>query len=70
LGVFRSEEAARQHLADLAEKGVRTARIGQRSTSAGTVAFRIKGLSAETRAAVEKLKAAFPRQEIKGCESA
>jgi hypothetical protein len=69
LGVFKTEEAARGHLVHLNQKGVRTARIGQRNVAANLVAFRLKDLDAGARNAVEKIKAGFPKQEMKGCEA-
>lgn len=70
LGVFKMEEAARAHLANLNQKGVRTARIGQRSVSTNLVAFRLRDLDAESRDALQKIRAGFARQEMRSCEGA
>lgn len=70
LGVFKMEEAARAHLANLNQKGVRTARIGQRSVSTNLVAFRLRNLDAESRDALQKIRAGFARQEMRNCEGA
>jgi hypothetical protein len=69
LGVFKQEEAARAHLASLNQKGVHSARIGQRSVTANMVAFQLKDLEADMKTAVEKVKAEFPRQDVRECAS-
>lgn len=69
LGVFKTEEGARTHLASLNEKGVRTARIGERSIASTQTVFRVKGLDAAGREALEKIKSAFPKQEMRDCEA-
>ncbi|RZI43399.1 SPOR domain-containing protein [Herbaspirillum sp. HC18] len=70
LGVFKHEEAARAHLAALNQKGVRSARIGQRTVVSSQVAFQLRELDADARDALDKIKAGFPKQEIRKCESA
>jgi hypothetical protein len=70
LGVFKTEEAARTHLARLNQKGVRTARIGQRSAMATQVAFQFRGLDHAGKGALEQAKAGFGRQELKECAAA
>lgn len=70
LGVFRMEEAARTHLASLNQKGVRSARIGQRSVTSSMVAFQLHGLDEDSKSAVEKIKAGFVKQEIRDCTKA
>lgn len=70
LGVFKMEEAARAHLANLNQKGVRSARIGQRSVSTHLVAFRLRDLDEDSSKAVQKVKAAYARQEMRSCEGA
>jgi hypothetical protein len=70
LGVFKSEEAARQHLANLNQKGVRTARIGERSVTSNAVVFRVKDLDVDAKAALDKVKAGFPKQEMRACDTA
>lgn len=70
LGVFKMEEAARAHLANLNQKGVRSARIGQRSVNTNLVAFRLRDLDAESRDALQKIRAGFARQEMRNCEGA
>lgn len=70
LGVFKQEEAARAHLANLSQKGVRSARIGQRSSNSGLVAFQLRAVDAETKSRLDKIKAGFPRQGTRSCAPA
>ncbi|HYD97458.1 MAG TPA: SPOR domain-containing protein [Noviherbaspirillum sp.] len=70
LGVFKHEEAARAHLAALGQKGVRTARIGQRTVTSSQVAFRLRDIDAETKSALDKIRTGFPKQEVRACEGA
>lgn len=70
LGVFKLEEAARAHLAAMNQKGVRSARIGERTVTTNLVAFQLRNLDAEMKAGVENIKRDFPKQEIRGCETA
>ncbi len=70
LGVFKQEEAARAHLASLNQKGVRSARIGQRMATTNLVAFKLRGLDAAAKAALEKIKTGFAKQEMRACDGA
>jgi hypothetical protein len=67
LGVFKLEEGARTHLTELIRRGVRSARIGPHSTANTLVAFQLRGLDADAKAEVEKIKEEFPRQEMRAC---
>lgn len=69
LGVFKMEEAARAHLTNLNQMGVHSARIGERGGTS-LVAFQVRGLEADKKAALEKIKAGFPKQQIRGCGGA
>lgn len=69
LGVFRNEDIARAHLADLNRKGVRTARIGERMLTTKAVAFRFKGWDPALKESVDKIKAEFANQEIRECKA-
>ncbi|RJF97540.1 SPOR domain-containing protein [Noviherbaspirillum saxi] len=70
LGVFRMEEAARAHLASMSQKGVRSARIGQRTVTSSMVAFQLRDLDENAKAEVEKIKTGFVKQDIRRCEAA
>lgn len=69
LGVFKQEEAARAHLANLNQKGVRSARIGQRSVTSSMVAFQLRELDADAKSAIDKIMADFPKQETQSCKT-
>lgn len=64
LGVFKTEEAAKKHLADLNQKGVRTAKI---AAHGGKVAFQLRGLDAAAQAGLQKISESFPRQDVHEC---
>lgn len=68
LGVFKHEDAARTHLASLNQKGVRSARIGQRTVTSSQVAYQIRDLDEDGKAALDKIKAGFPKQEMRRCQ--
>lgn len=70
LGIFKSEEAARAHLATLGLKGVRSARLGVHGSASAKVAFQLHELDLGARSRLDKIKADFPRQEVRACESA
>lgn len=70
LGVFKTEEAARAHLAALSQKGVRSARLGTHSVASTKVTFQLRELDAEAKARLDKIKSDFPRQEAHACEPA
>ena len=67
LGVFKREEAARTHLANLILQGVRSARVGKRSSA---TVFQLRDVDADERKAFEKMREAFPKQKIRNCPPA
>jgi len=67
LGIFKTEDAARKHLAELGAKGVHTARIGPHGPDATRIAFRLHDLSAAEQATLQKIRQDFPRQQARGC---
>lgn len=67
LGVFRTEEAARNYLASLTTKGVITARAGERETKVTKTAFRLAGLDDLALAKFEGIKKDFPGHETRDC---
>jgi hypothetical protein len=66
LGIFSTEQAAEDRLAELTAKGVRTARLGVRN-AVSKVAFQLRGLDAATRTKLDAIKAAYPQQQERGC---
>lgn len=67
LGIFKSEEAARNHLAALNQKGVRSAKVGPHHAVAPKLAFQFRRIDAATKANLDKIRATFPRQEARAC---
>ncbi len=69
LGVFKTEEAAKLHLNNLNNKGVRSARIGPRTVSTNKFAFQLRALTVEEKAKYDAIKADFPAQENRNCQT-
>jgi hypothetical protein len=67
LGVFKSEEAAKAHLANLNGKGVKSARIGPREVSTTKFSYQLRKLSADEKARFDAIKANYPNQESRHC---
>ena len=67
LGVFKTEVAAKNHLANLTQQGVRSARIGARSIISSKMAFQLHNLDAPTKARLDSIKTKFPAQEMRQC---
>ncbi len=67
LGVFRTEDAARNYLASLSAKGVKTASVGQRDTKVQKTLFRLSGLDEAATAKFDVLKKDFPGHEARDC---
>jgi hypothetical protein len=65
LGVFRSEDGAKRHLALLRGKGVRSAQIGEREQRITQTAFLMKDPTEEQSAQLGNLKTAFPGSEVR-----
>lgn len=70
LGIFKSEDAARNQLAALILKGVRSARVGVHTATATRVAFQLRGLDLAAKNTLTKIKEAFPKQELRECNVA
>lgn len=70
LGVFKTPEAAKAHLASLVKAGVSTAKIAPRSVSAAKVSFRLLDLSVDEKKAIELLKDSVPSSEARECKAA
>jgi hypothetical protein len=67
LGVFRSEESARNRFEQLRERGVRTAQVGRRPTAVQRVVYEIRAVDDEAANRLAALKAAWPGTELKEC---
>jgi hypothetical protein len=70
LGIFKSEEAARNHLAALNQKGVRSARVGPHHVAPAKFAYQLRRIDAPTKASLDKIRTGFPRQEERACSNA
>ncbi|WP_343585685.1 hypothetical protein [Herbaspirillum sp.] len=69
LGIFRTEEAAKAYIGQLIGQGVRSARIIARRSGAGKQVFQLHDLTPDARAALDKIKGAFPDQEVRACSA-
>lgn len=67
LGIFKTETAAKNHLANLTRQGVRNARIGARSVTSNKLAYQLRNLDPATKARLDQIKADFPNQEMRSC---
>ncbi|HZF24576.1 MAG TPA: hypothetical protein VE030_14055 [Burkholderiales bacterium] len=68
LGVFRSEEGAARYLAQLRQKGVRSATVGEREQRVTQTAFQISAPTEEESAKFAELKNEFPGTELRAVE--
>lgn len=68
LGVFRSEEAAKKLLAQLREKGVRSAQVGEREQRIIQAAFLVRDPTEEQSAQLADLKAGFQGSELRAVD--
>jgi hypothetical protein len=64
LGVFKTREAAQNHLSHLKEKGVRTAKVGERKSRLKFTVFAIKQVDQATAANLTKLQKEFANSEL------
>jgi hypothetical protein len=67
LGLFKTEAAAKAYVGQLISKGVRSARIVERTASTNKVAFRLRDLNAADQAGFAALVSAFPNQSRRDC---
>lgn len=67
LGVFRSEEAARNRAAALAARGVRDARVVARTSAVPRSRIEIRDVHVEARARLDRLAREFPGSEWREC---
>lgn len=67
LGVFRTEEAARNFLAAMTAKGVKTARVGERETRVQKTIFQIREADEALRGKLNDIRKDFPGVDIRPC---
>ena len=65
LGAFKSQEAAQNFFHDIQEKGVRTARLGERSSKVKATIFTLDGVDADTEAVLMAIQKDFAGSELK-----
>lgn len=68
LGVFKSEEAAKQLLARLANQGVRSAILGKRTEVSNSYNLVFTDVSSSEKTSLDKLKAEYPAQDLHACK--
>jgi hypothetical protein len=68
LGIFRSEDAANSYLDWLREKGVRSARVGNRDHRLTLTAVRVRDPDARVSARLAELHTQFPGSELKALD--
>lgn len=64
LGVFKTREAAENHLKQLKTKGIRTAIVGDRGNKLIATWFKLNGVDKEVKARLEALQKEFPAGEL------
>lgn len=69
LGVFKTEEAARAHLALLSRRGVRSARLGLHEVVATKTVFQFRRLTTREQAEIERIKFDFPQHTLRACDA-
>lgn len=67
LGVFKTEEAAKNHLANLNAQGVRTARIGPRSVTASKYTYQFKNVNPAEKQKLEQIRSQLAGAELHEC---
>jgi len=67
LGVFRTQEAARNRLEQLRSKGVRTVQVGARDTQVQKIWFQVRDVPEAVVAKLNDLRQGFPGSELKDC---
>jgi hypothetical protein len=67
LGIFSTEEAARNRLEALRAKGVRSAQTGERDTPVSKVWFQVRNADAALQAKLKELAQGSPGTEVRDC---
>ncbi|TNC97985.1 MAG: sporulation domain protein [Gallionellaceae bacterium] len=68
LGVFRTEDAAQKFHESLREKGVRSAKVGERMSKLKFTVFALKDVDAATTEKIKALQKGFPDSELKSAD--
>lgn len=67
LGIFRTQEAAANHLEQLRAQGVRSAQVGARETQAQKTWFQVRDVPDTVSAKLNELRQGFPGSEVREC---
>jgi len=67
LGIFSTEEAAKNRLEALRAKGVRSAQTGDRDTAVSKIWFQVRGADAALLAKLRESAQGFPGTEVRDC---
>ncbi|MDH4189192.1 MAG: SPOR domain-containing protein [Betaproteobacteria bacterium] len=67
LGVFRTEDAAREHFSELRKRGVRTALIGERDTVVPKVWLQVRQATPETQVRLNDIAQTVAGSELREC---
>ncbi len=65
LGVFKTEEAAKNYLASLKKKGVHTAKVGERKSKLKFTVFQLNQIDTEQSSKLSKLQKEYENSELK-----
>jgi hypothetical protein len=68
LGVFKSEAGAQTLLASLQKQGVHSAKIAPRMSASKLLAFQFRGITADTKSRLDKIRAGFADKESRSCK--
>jgi cell division septation protein DedD len=68
LGVFKSETAAQNLLADMLKLGIRNARIAPRVSTSKLLAFQLRRIDPDTKLRLAQISADFPAQRMRACQ--
>ena len=68
LGIFKTEDAARNYLSSLIQKGVRSARVGSRDHRVNQTAFLVREPDVALTAKLAELRLQFPGSELQAVE--
>lgn len=69
MGVFKTPEAAKAHLANLQKKGLKEAKLAPRTVTAAKVNYRLQDLTPEEKQSVEQIKTAFAGVQSHECKA-
>ena len=69
MGVFKTPEAAKAHLANLQKKGLKEAKLAPRTVSAAKVNYRLQDLTPEEKQTIDQIKSGFSSVQSHECKA-